>query len=1053
MKETALEGEFLSDVFGAALGYAQLSDNHSQWELESQFAVPGGIADAAIGVFGSAQEAQPRVLIELKGPTVDLDRRVKGRTPVQQLWEYLNAVPECPWGILTNYVSFRLYHRNKTQYVYELFTLQGLRDPNEFRAFYALFERDGLLPVAPGRLPRADALLEKTGSRQREVGAQLYKDYHANRVALIDHLRSESHGRSVDEAIHIAQKLLDRIVFVAFCEDRGLLPPKTIERACEQVAPFASVTNPRWQNFRGLFRSIDQGNEKADVTAYNGGLFRLDETVDDLELDDQWTSFFREISSYDFRDEVNVDVLGHLFEQSITDLETLRASPDGDLDPPPRKVSGRRKREGIFYTPADVTRYIVENTIKPCLDERFEVLATKHRIDPHAEPTKASLARWTAYHTECLDVLRRLRVCDPACGSGAFLIQAYDYLEEVREDVITALCMDPKVNEEALRDGLAATILQENLFGVDLSAEAVEITQLALWIRTAQHGKTLADLSRNIQWGNSIVDDPEVHASAVDWQNRFPQVFAEGGFDCIVSNPPYVKLQNFRKREPRVAEFLVKRYRSAGTGNFDLYLPFIERGLELLKDDGRMGLIAPSVWLFNEYGLGLRRLLAERRALDRFVDFKSYQVFPDATTYTALQFFSSKPHERIRVADASKGELTRLKFFDVKYRGLGERAWALLDEREQQILATMRERSTTLEKATAQIFQGLITSADGIYHLTKLGPGRYHSKAEDGEVEIEDEIMKPLVSGKDPVPFATPPPYKYVLFPYRVTPDAYRLMAKDELSEYKKCWAYLRRHEANLRARESGKFDDDQWWRFGRTQNIDKQELPKIGVPQTVARLTAFIDPAGERYFNNVRVNGILERPDGQYSLWFLLGILNSRAADFFFRRIAKPKDRGYFEANKQFIAPLPIPETREQNEVVGLARRLADLHTRRLAVRAGVHRRLLTDLPPSEAALGSPVLRKLPRTLAEFDEPSMRSVLDTMEKFAKRRFRPQERADWDEYIKTETASLAGIKGEIATVESALNRQVYELYGLTGEQIEFIEQEAHALNNDFTGTP
>ena len=152
MKETTLQGEFLVDVFGNALGYALFSEGAGQWHLQAQYGLPGGEADAAIGSFSVEGSTPPNALIELKGPKANVDRdRSNGRTPVQQLWDYLYAIPNCPWGIVCNYVSFRLYHRQKTPRAYELFTLQELRDVDRFRQFYCLFARGGLSPLLPGQ--------------------------------------------------------------------------------------------------------------------------------------------------------------------------------------------------------------------------------------------------------------------------------------------------------------------------------------------------------------------------------------------------------------------------------------------------------------------------------------------------------------------------------------------------------------------------------------------------------------------------------------------------------------------------------------------------------------------------------------------------------------------------------------------------------------------------------------------------------------------------------------------------------------------------------------
>jgi len=193
--ETELQGEFLTEIFGQVLGYTLFSQDRDYWELRPQFPVPGGTADAAIGKFRDQGEEQLRAVVELKGPTVNVDRqRFNGRTPVQQCWDYLNVRPDCPWGIVCNYVGFRLYHRNKTPRKYEHYTLQDLREIPRFREFRLLFGRDGMLPLTRTQRPLLDRLLEETGDEQRKVGEKLYEYYHEQRVDLIAHLREPPHG-------------------------------------------------------------------------------------------------------------------------------------------------------------------------------------------------------------------------------------------------------------------------------------------------------------------------------------------------------------------------------------------------------------------------------------------------------------------------------------------------------------------------------------------------------------------------------------------------------------------------------------------------------------------------------------------------------------------------------------------------------------------------------------------------------------------------------------------------------------------------------------------
>ena len=680
MNETTLEGEFLSEVFGDALGYTLFSENLDLWNIQPKYSINGGQADAALGIFRSGQKIPPRAVIELKGPTTDLDRdRVNGRTAVQQCWDYLYNLPECSWGIVCNYVSFRLYHRNQKQQKYELFTLKDLTNPDNLRQFYYLFEKGGLLPssLTTKQAARADLLLEETNNRQLEVGDSLYEEYKHNREDLIGCLRKDF-NKPLDVALRIAQKLLDRVIFIAFCEDRNLIPEKTLYRAWDELPPFRRVVNPRWQNFRDLFFSIDKGNELIKIPPFNGGLFRKDPEVDELELDDDHTDFFKKIGDYDFRDEVNVDVLGHLFERSVHDIERIRTTGFFQAEEPGKQArmdkSAERKRGGIYYTPPEFTRLICEKTIGEVVRERVAIIAQGYGVDP-AEASK-SQRDLSGYCRDCITAIRRIKVVDPACGSGAFLIQAYNELEHHYLDIVDVLAVREPKAAESLREEIGGYILHDNLYGVDLSEEAVEISQLALWLRSARKGKTLADLSHNIVHGNSLVSDSQVDALAIDWRARFTEIFerAEGGFDCVIGNPPWerMKLQErefFDSCSPEIAaavnaatrrkliERLQKdrpelhqryeaakakaesgldyirtcqRYPMTGTGDINTYALFAELAFNLVGPKGRVGILVPSGISTDHTTRHFFGKLVESKALYGLYDFENRnKIFPD----------------------------------------------------------------------------------------------------------------------------------------------------------------------------------------------------------------------------------------------------------------------------------------------------------------------------------------------------------------------------------------------------------------------------------------
>jgi hypothetical protein len=664
-KETSLDSEFLRVIFGQALGYKTVSEDPEAYTMVKNPTVTGaGQADGALGFFSAGQDVAPTVVIECKDVTTDLDHdKFNGRTPVQQLGDYMAQLPQTPWGILTNYLTVRLYHRNSPMRAYQEFTVADFKDPDKGRDFLYLFEPDGLLGRPPLQRPRALDLLGQSDQQRLTVGDRLYDYYSEQRLCLIDMLVSE-HGYSTDDAIHAAQRLLDRIVFIAFCEDRGLLPPKLIDQTWASVPPLAR-DGERWRRFLDMFHFIDQGHKALDLPhGYNGGLFRFDPLVDDLKLvdeDDRWTQVFKTIAGYDFRDEgeISVDVLGHLFEKSINELEKLRVlglfgRQTGSECEPAMPKSAIRKRFGIYYTPPTFTRFIVENTVGQLIAERVESLD-----DPAAR----------------IEALRKLRVLDPACGSGAFLIAAYEAFEAAYEAVLYRL-RDAGQTEEAqhVRREFPEWILADNLFGVDLSRESVEITQLALWIRSARKGKTLSDLSRNIICGNSLVADVAVHERALDWRATFPHVFEAGGFDCVIGNPPWerLKLQErefFALSAPRIAsavnaaqrraliESLASqdaelharytaakeaaektlahvrqcgRYPHTGRGDVNTYMLFAELARQLVAPDGLAGLLVPSGIATDETTRHFFADLMANKALAGLYDFENRdRVFRD----------------------------------------------------------------------------------------------------------------------------------------------------------------------------------------------------------------------------------------------------------------------------------------------------------------------------------------------------------------------------------------------------------------------------------------
>lgn len=1036
LKETSAEEAFMNIFFRDTWGY--LSDGEGDakvgFSMHPQFSIEGagqtgqtGSADLALGWFSREGVPEtPQVLCEFKDIKSGLDapqkRKGNTRSPIEQCKDYLwgarkglfgneSIVPT--WGIVTDMNEFRLYWWDRMPHQYMRFTISrsdlfsgiSLLTKSEEASFqrflfYKVFHSQTLITTG-GKSPLVK-LLSRQWVREREIEKEFYKEYRTFRDRLYKNLVkwNPDFPGTKGRLVRLAQKILDRCIFVFYCEDMGKaldFPPNLLTDLlkAESLSEFHDPTGfDIWVKVKKLFSVMNEGgifptNNK--ISKFNGGLFADDSDLENLRitndifceraqgtneasLQGNTDTLLYLAGFYNYADKGSADktlglyTLGRIFEQSITELEILEAEAEGRVS---INKTSKRKTNGVYYTPESIVEKIVEET----LGRRFLELRKECGWPKNKEPKLEAVETYWQR-------IRTLKIVDPACGSGAFLITALHYL---RSEYIATQELRKKLDSKArLREEgvVIEEILSNNLYGVDISPSSVEISKLALWLHTARADAPLSALDSHIVEGNSLVDssfytktdllefDDEKREliNAFDWWKKFPEVAEQGGFDIVVGNPPYVKLQNFVKAYPEVDEFLrngrpgATNYESTQTGNYDLYLPFIEKGIQLLNDAGRMGYIAPSLWVQNEYGKALRIQIHVGKYLDRWVDFKSHQVFDEAITYTALQFFTKDKNSKVAIHQAPDGNISAIEWDTpgnqlpyVKIDAKGE-AWHLLPEAEKDLIDRLAKTCKRLDdpKLTSSVFQGHVTSMDVVYHLEKLGNGKYlhiprgKNAPPSYEVEIEDAVMKPLVSGPETKRYLEPSTNTYLLFPYDPTQQGSAPIPENKFkSNFPKAWKYLKSCEFELRGREKGKMDlDEKWWGYVYPKNLNLHEYKKLVVAQTVPNLRVCMDSSASKYLNNVRVNGILA--SNENDLTFLLGCLNGPVADYIFRRIAAPKAGGYFEANKQFIAPLPIPQCGPELEVAiaAKAEALQKATTQRAEVLDMLQHRLGSEIP-----------------------------------------------------------------------------------------------------------
>jgi len=726
-REQEILPDFLTDFFVTLLGYRGPASETARYTLsrERHVEVDGKFADAVLGDFNG--EHRFVVALEGKGPRDPLDRAYAGRrmSAVDQGYRYAINLP-CDWIIVTSTRQTRLYHKGSDQHTYELFDTYHLYDDEAtLRRFVFLLSANRVVPY-DGRCHLYDLLAES-----EKVGRQLTKNYYVQyanmRQDAFEQLSRDNPDVPRPELLASTQKLLDRVLFVAFAEDRGLLPAETIRKAFEHRDPYNP--KPVWENFRGLFGHINRGNAALGIHAYNGGLFADDEVLDELKVSDEVCEFFHDLGGYDYRPAqraladdrgqlIDVDILGHIFEQSITDLEKLRNELEGLVEPVgAEKHKTRRKKEGAFYTPSFITRYIIEQAVGGVIRERLEQLRQRmqsslrgaartalddpavYELDSLAKAPKAALVKfWEAWQDE----LATLRILDPACGSGAFLVEAFDQLHVIYQHSNDRL--HELRGHRSLFD-LDKRILENNLYGVDLNDEAIEICRLSLWIKTAERGKALTSLDHSIRVGNSVVADPSVHPKALDWQRAFPEVFKQGGFDVVVGNPPYVRQEWLSDYKP----YLQSAYK-AYHGMADLYVYFYELGLRVLKPGGLLSFIVTNKWMKSGYGEPLRRLFSDESWIESVVDFgHAKQIFEDADVFPSIIVarkptkgpkpktarLCAIPREQLQIDDLSRQ--IESEGFECELASLSAKPWRLEVTGVATLWKKLRERGVPLK--------------------------------------------------------------------------------------------------------------------------------------------------------------------------------------------------------------------------------------------------------------------------------------------------------------------------------------------------------------------
>lgn len=802
---------FIEPLF-QALGW----DTQNRNEVGLETTLSNGRVDYSFKLHGHI-----KLFVEAKPIRADLNKPEYAQQAVGYAW-HKGVV----WTVLTDFEGIKVFNAEwKSKDIN-----QNLFFELKYDEFLTKFEQLWLLSKDAVEAGLLDAEAEKWGKKikRQPISQQILSDFLEARKKLSFNITGQKGNKldelELDEAV---QRILDRFIFIRTCEDRLIEQPG----ALQSIARNANA----WKHLVELFHKFDE--------LYNSKLFEK-HLCDSLDIEDSVVKQVIELLYhtsdcsvfYNFAD-INADVLGNIYEQYLGHI-LKKTKKSANL----KKISQHRKEQGIYYTPTFIVDFIVKNTLT-------EVLGNVKPKD-----------------------FKKLRVLDPACGSGSFLIRAFDELIRHYRKI------DPSGFEYYIK----TEILKNNVYGVDLDKQAVEITHVNLLLKTLQHHQRLPYL-KNIRVGNSLIDNKEiVREKAFSWEKEFPEVIKDEGFDVIIGNPPYI-----RNRELAAAEkgFMKERYKVAD-GQFDIYQLFFEKSIGLLKDGGLLGMITSNKYAITSYGKKLRKYILDTCQILSIVDVSNLGVFRGAATY---------PYIIILKKEASKNKRNNTRIRTIKAESESD----LVSGKVIEIL-----QSDFLENPG---FEFNITGAPEQAILIK-------------KLQVKSLPLGEVVTIKETVHTGN---VRAKLILDANNGSAKKLLRGKDCQRYHYIWNNLWIDLA------PGSIDREKG-EYATIPDPAYFSKPKLFLREIAEKITACYDEDGYYSLNKAYV---LNQKDKRIPLKYVLGLLNSKVLCWFFKSKFETAhvQGGHLQFKKQYTGQLPIKDAPEgdKEKVVSMVDKLNELNAR----------------------------------------------------------------------------------------------------------------------------
>ncbi len=698
------------------------------------------------------------------------------------------------------------------------------------------------------------------------------------------HLESE-------QLTEMTQRTIDRLVFIRFLEDKQIEPD-------HYVSEFGDSKNA-WKDFRIACRKLD--------AKYNGVVFKKHFVDSDnfVEPDDKsFSQICEELahvnSPYNF-DIIPIHILGSIYERFLGKV-VIATDKRVRIEEKPEV----RKAGGVYYTPQYIVNYIVDNTVSKLIDGKT--------------PNEIS----------------KLRFADISCGSGSFLINVFDRLLEYHRKWYQE---NP---EQAKKDGCylqdekwilslkqKQKILTNNIYGVDLDSQAVEVTQLSLYLKLLEDETTataqdtwvmfkeqlLPNLNNNIICGNSLIGtdilegnlfnrEDELKLKPMNFEDAFSEVMKKGGFDAIVGNPPYVRQEMLGE----IKEYLSSKYEVFHKSS-DLYTYFIEKGIKSIKKDGFFSFIVANKWFRSSYGTTLRRWIKGFQ-IKELIDFGDLPVFKGIVTYPCILVVQKKnydePIKTVNVTVLDKNTLNdyvKKNSFLIDQDKLDDKGWSLINRTEVSLIAKIKDNKACLHNyVNDKIFYGIKTGLNEAFIIDQ--EKRNYIINNNAQSKI---LIKPFLAGRDIKRYESPLVNKYlILIPKGWTNK--NSNQKDKWKWFEQNHPQIANHLIQFGTKAKERYDQgDFWWEMRACDYYDEFEKPKLMLPDISIRGNFIYDEENKFCINTCYIIPSNDK--------YLLGILNSSLTTYYYSKISASYRGGYLRFIYQYIAEIPIRVINLENE------------------------------------------------------------------------------------------------------------------------------------------